>query len=305
MTRDPEPSTSSSIDDLAAQVLIEEQREANQNLVLATVRAHEEADNHKRVSEELRRLQLELEARVEARTADLARANGELREQIARREHAEAARTALLRKLATVEEDERRRVAGDLHDQTGQLLVGLSLTLRAVARAAHLSPETHAQLGEAQRMTDELGRQIHGLALRLRPTALDDLGLPAALEPLVREWGGRTGVAVDLAIVGLDGGTRLPSDAETVLFRVVQEALSNVAKHARASNVSIVVSRHGGYATATVEDDGIGFDVESAGHDRLGLVGMRERVTLADGTLDIESTPGAGATVIARIPLRE
>jgi signal transduction histidine kinase len=305
MARAPETSTSSFTDELAAQTLIDEQREANEHLVLATVRAQEDADNHKRISDELRSLQLELGARVEARTADLARANGELREQIARREHAEAARTALLRKLATVEEDERRRVAADLHDQTGQLLVGLSLTLRDIARAARHFPDAQAQLAEAQHMTDELGRQIHGLALRLRPTALDDLGLPAALEPLVREWGGRTGVAVDLAIVGLDGGARLPSEAETVLFRVVQEALSNVAKHARASNVSIVVSRHGGYATATVEDDGVGFDVESAGHDRLGLVGMRERVTLVGGTLDIESAPDAGATVIARIALRD
>jgi signal transduction histidine kinase len=291
-----------SIENHAARELLREQREANESLVLEAVRASEEADAHRLAQAELLRLHDDLEARVDARTLDLARANTELRREIARREHAEELRTHLLRTLSTAEEEERRRVARDIHDQTGQLLVGLSLTLGAIARGGHLAPEPASQLAEAQKMVDELGRQIHGIALRLRPIALDDLGIPAALEQLAAEWSARVGVAVDLAIVGLEG-ERLPRDAETVLFRIAQEGLTNVAKHARASNVSLVLSRHRGLVTLTVEDDGIGFEVASVGSDRIGLIGMRERVLLVDGKLDIESAPGSGTTLIARVGL--
>jgi signal transduction histidine kinase len=229
------------------------------------------------MEDELRRARDELERRVEERTD-------------------------LLRKLARAQEDERRRVARDLHDSVGQLLAGLSLAVRAVATAGPLPPAAADRLADVQRVADELGRQVHGMAVRLRPTALDDLGLEAALGQLVGEWSARAEVPVDFQTSGLGGG-RLPPEVETVLYRVVQESLTNVARHARATTVSVVVSRYDGTATAVIEDDGVGFDPESAGRGRLGLVGMGERVALAGGELDVESAPGAGTTIIARIGL--
>jgi PAS domain S-box-containing protein len=225
----------------------------------------------------------------------LQRANDELEGEMDRRRD-------LARRLSTAQEDERRRVARDLHDSVGQLLAGLSLAVKAVAASAPLPAPAAERLAVVQRVADELGRQVHGLAVRLRPTALDDFGLAAALGQLVGEWSAQAGVPVDLQTVGLESG-RLPPAAETALYRVVQEALTNVARHARANSVSVVVSRHDGQATAVVEDDGVGFDLADAGAGRLGLIGMRERVALAGGNLDIESEPGRGTTVIARVPM--
>jgi PAS domain S-box-containing protein len=218
------------------------------------------------------------------------------------RRRVEAARDVLLRKLVTAQEDERRRVARELHDSVGQLLNALLLDVRGVRDAGPLSPRAAARLDKLERVADELIQQVHGLAIRLRPPALDDLGLEAAVGLLVSEWSARVGVQVDAQTVGLESG-RLPLDIETVLYRVIQEALTNVAKHAQAQMVSVVVNRHDGHATAVIEDDGRGFNVETAGTGRLGLVGMYERVALAGGVLNIESTEGVGTTVIARVPV--
>jgi signal transduction histidine kinase len=183
-------------------------------------------------------------------------------------------------------------------------LTALLLDVRGVRDAGPLSPQAVASLDKLERVADELIQQVHGLAIRLRPPALDDLGLEAALGLLVSEWSARVAVQVDLQTAGLESG-RLPAEVETVLYRVIQEALTNVAKHARARVVSVVVSRQDGYATAAIEDDGRGFNVETAGTGRLGLVGMYERVALAGGVLNIESTEGVGTTVIARVPLAQ
>jgi signal transduction histidine kinase len=134
----------------------------------------------------------------------------------------------------------------------------------------------------------------------LRPTVLDDFGLQSALQQLLVNWSARSGVEVDFEAARL-GDSRLPSDVETVLYRVVQEALTNVARHANAQHVSVIVERLDDQVIAVVEDDGIGFEVEAVHSGRLGLVGMAERVSLAAGTLDIESSAG-GTTIIARIP---
>ena len=158
----------------------------------------------------------------------------------------------------------------------------------------------HAWL-DVQRAAEELGREVHGLAVRLRPTALDDLGLHAALGQLLSEWSARTHVEVDCHLSDLQAA-RLPPDFETTLYRVVQEALTNVARHSRATRASVVVQRMNGAVVAVVEDDGIGFDVKASSCGRIGLLGLTERVTLAGGELDIESSRGKGTTLIARIP---
>ena len=217
---------------------------------------------------------------------------------------AETQRDGLLRQLATAGEEERRQLSRDLHDHVGQTLTAIVLEVQAAQRAAELPPAAIQRLDRVQQLADELGRQLHDLAAQLRPTVLDDLGLEVAVQQCVADWSERTGLKADFQATGLRS-SRLPPDLETVLYRVVQEALTNVAKHAKATRVSVVVAHRDGHAVAVIEDDGCGFDPDMARekNGRLGLIGMHERVTLAGGTLEIESRPGQGTTIYARVPL--
>jgi signal transduction histidine kinase len=141
----------------------------------------------------------------------------------------------------------------------------------------------------------------------LHPAVLDDLGLEAALRRYTAEWSENNGVPVDFHSDGVEA-RRLPLQLETTLYRITQEALTNVTRHANAKRVSVLLERRPGHVSLIVEDDGGGFDAvsqASAAKGRLGLLGMRERVTLAGGTLEIESTPGAGTTVFVRVPLKQ
>ena len=138
------------------------------------------------------------------------------------------------------------------------------------------------------------------LAVELRPKALDDFGLEAALQRLTGSFAEQTGIAVDLES---RLPRRLPSDLETVLYRIVQEALTNVVKHARAERVSVVLQSRDGRVTAVIEDDGRGFEPDQVREEGLGLLGMRERLSLVDGTLLVESRRGAGTTLVAEVPL--
>jgi signal transduction histidine kinase len=143
---------------------------------------------------------------------------------------------------------------------------------------------------------------VRRLAVELRPAALDDFGLASAVERLVDTFREQSGLQVDLESGSL-GPDRLPSEVETVLYRIVQEALTNVAKHSDAHRVSIVLTRREGRAAAIVEDDGLGFDPQAQSKTGLGLVGMRERVTLVGGRIQIESAAEAGTTLVAEVPL--
>ena len=221
---------------------------------------------------------------------------------ISERMRVEAARDDLLRRLVTAQEDERRRVARELHDSVGQLLSALMLAVGAVRDSGPLPVVAMARLDDVQRIADEMGRTTHDLAVRLRPTALDDFGLYVALQNDLKEWSSRTGVEVHFQASGLESSRLLP-EVETALYRVLQEALTNIVKHAEAHLVSVVVERQDGQAVAVVEDDGVGFDPDAVGAGRLGLVGMRERVTLIGGTLQVESGPGSGTTLRVRVPL--
>ncbi len=138
------------------------------------------------------------------------------------------------------------------------------------------------------------------LAVELRPKALDDFGLVPALERLTEGFSDQTGIAVDLEATGV---ARLPAEVETALYRIVQESLTNVVKHADARTVSVVLTRQAGGVTTVVEDDGNGFDPQRAGRNRFGLQGMRERVQLLDGNLRVESRSGAGTTLVVQVPL--
>jgi signal transduction histidine kinase len=252
---------------------------------------------------ELQGTHAQLETRIAARTAELAETNRALGAEIAERKRAEHNRRELSRRLASAREDEQRRLARDLHDQVGQTLTALTLAVQAARSDATLTAATRERLADAQRLADELAQDVHNLAVRLRPTVLDDLGLQAALAQLLSDFAQRSHVAADFQTAGLEV-ERLSSEVETVLYRVVQEAITNVARHARASHVTVIVELHAGCAIAVVEDDGVGYDAETTVADkRLGLVGMRERVQLAGGRLEVESELGRGTTVIARLPV--
>jgi signal transduction histidine kinase len=207
------------------------------------------------------------------------------------------AQDALERAIAA-QETERRRLALELHDETGQELTSILLGLRAVEDAP--TPEDRAAaLAEVRALAVQTLQNVRRLAVELRPKALDDFGLVPALERLAESFGERTGMHVDVHASLLEG--RLPEAVETTLYRVVQEALTNVVKHAQAENVSIILSRKGKAATAVVEDDGRGFD-PAGPNGGIGLTGMRERLALIGGRLEVESGPG-GTTIVAEAPL--
>lgn len=224
---------------------------------------------------------------------------------------AEAERLDLVRRLADAQEDVQRRIARDLHDQVGQTVTGLSLGLKGLEQALDgldgAVPVAGPTLGDRVRwllgLTSDIGRDLHRAAADLRPAALDDLGLPRALDALVADWSDRYGVSADVQVIG-SVEPRLPEAVQTVLYRVVQEALTNVLKHACATTVGIVFERRQDEIRIVVEDDGVGFDVDvvgSAGRRPLGLSGMRERLGMVGGVLRIESSPGAGTTLFINI----
>jgi signal transduction histidine kinase len=144
-------------------------------------------------------------------------------------------------------------------------------------------------------------QDVRRLAVELRPKALDDFGLVPALERLVETFSEQTGIPVELETVL--GGTRLPAPVETALYRIVQEAFTNVIKHSRASRVSVLITRKRDSVAAVIEDDGVGFSPELVRDGGLGLVGMRERIALLDGRLTVESEPERGTSLVAEVPV--
>ena len=223
------------------------------------------------------------------------------------RKQAEAERLDLLRRMALAQEDERRRIARELHDQVGQTVTGLSLglkTLEAALAGRAISPGVQDRLTWLRSLAADIGQDIYRAAVDLRPAALDDFGLPSALTALAAMITERHGVAVDVQIAGTVD--RLPPDVETVVYRVTQEALTNMVKHARARVTSVLLEHRSGGLRLIVEDDGIGFDPADANADRrtrLGLSGIRERLLLVHGSLQLETAPGAGTTLFIQIPL--
>ena len=204
-----------------------------------------------------------------------------------------------LRRVVEAQELERRRLARELHDQTGQELTSVLLGLKAVEDARSDEERTEALAAVREQVVETL-HDVRRLAVELRPKALDDFGLAAALEHLRDTFSEQTGMRVDLETLV---GDRLPSDVETALYRIVQEALTNIVKHAQANSVSIVLARSGRAITAVIEDDGGGFTPEGSSNG-LGLLGMGERLALLGGKLKLESSPGAGTTIVAEVPLR-
>ncbi len=221
-----------------------------------------------------------------------------------RKRDAERARTELLAHLVFVQEDERRRIARDMHDQFGEQLTALSFRiarLKSASPGTGLSDDVEALEAIARR----LDRDVDQLVWELRPTALDDLGLRAALANYIEEWSARAGIAAELHTAGLLDD-RLAPEVETALYRIAQEGLNNVAKHSRARRVEVILERRADGVLLILEDDGVGFETADGvapGSGGFGLVGMQERATLVGASLQIESTPGRGTTIFVRMAL--
>jgi PAS domain S-box-containing protein len=225
-----------------------------------------------------------------------------LRAEFEQREIADRARTELRARLAFAQEDERKRIAREMHDQFGEQLTALELGIGMLKNACVDQPLLLEHIETLQAVSRQLDSDIEHLVWELRPTALDDLGLRAALVNYVQNWAKRTGISAELHTSGLLDD-RLPSEAETTLYRIAQEALTNVARHSRARSVEIILERRGDHVVLIVEDDGVGFDAaaQSETGRGFGLQGMHERAALGGATLEIESTVGKGTTILVHM----
>jgi len=209
------------------------------------------------------------------------------------------ARDALAR-VVDAQELERKRLARELHDETGQSLTSMLLALRAIEEAK-TPPETKEATDRLREQIVDTLHDVQRLALELRPKALDDFGLVPALERLTATFSEQTAIPVEFE--AMLGEVRLAPSVETALYRIVQEALTNVIKHSRASRVSVLLRRKPDSVAAVIEDDGQGFDVDEARDGGLGLIGMRERIELIDGRLAVESSSTGGTSVVAEVPV--
>lgn len=213
-----------------------------------------------------------------------------------------AERAALASRLITAQDDERHRIARDLHDNLGQQVTALRLTLEHITRTAADHPVSTLTV-EAQRLFEQLDRQIGFIAAELRPAALD-LGIVPALEQYVRSWGQAYGIHAHFDANDIER-VKLAADTETHLYRVAQEALNNVSKHAGAATVNVILQGKGDGVLLIVEDDGRGFAPPSragGSNGGFGLIGMRERADLVGGTLEIDSAPGRGTSIMLHVP---
>ena len=228
-------------------------------------------------------------------TEQVLKANAEL--QISREQV-----QALSRRLVESLEKERRTIARELHDESGQALTVLKLGLGQLRRSAPAGEETRQRVEELERIVAGVMENLHRLSVNLRPASLDRYGLVAALEQFTEDFQRQSSLHIDLVTAGLDL-ERLPSAVETALYRIVQEAVTNAVRHAQATHVGVILEKRGERAVAIIEDNGHGFDVDEALHrGRLGLLGMRERAEMLGGTLSIESAPGAGTALFVEVP---
>ncbi len=268
-------------------------------------------------------------AALSARTVELAAANLELSLEVAQRKAAEQAlergkrhylellersdamqekMRGLSRQALSAHEDERRRISRELHDVVAQTLTGINLRLATLRlEAAADSRGLDRKIARTQRLVENSVNIVHQFARELRPAVLDDLGLIPALHSYLKSFSSRTGIRARLrAFAAVE---RLDMERRTVLFRVAQEALTNVARHSQASQVEVSIERDRSFILMRIKDDGKAFDSAAArrrnGVKRLGLLGMKERVEMVGGAFSVVSTPGKGVTITAQISVRK
>ena len=260
----------------------------------------------KTAEDALREAHDKLEYRVAERTEQLALTNDALQVEMEGHRVAEQQKGELLQKIVTTQEDERRRIARDIHDQLGQRVTALRLQLASLSNSIESYPELSTKIRPLQKVAERLDAEVSFLAWELRPAALDDLGLPEATDAFLEEWSRHYSIPADLHLTGF-GEVRLDSEIETHLYRIMQESLNNIAKHALATHVNVLLKRTNKGVTLIVEDNGKGFDPlkrssNGSSAKGLGLLGMSERAMLVKGDVQIESSPGRGTTIYVRIP---
>ena len=254
--------------------------------------------------EALRRAHDQLDERVRERTAELSAANVLLSREIERRQRTEEQRAQLFTRLVLAQEDERRRIALDLHDQLGQQMTALRLTLETLKPLAAERSELRHHVEALADLTRRIDQDLSFRVWELAPSALEGVGLAAALTDYAASWSKRFGIRAQVHVNGSIDGVLLP-EMETTIYRFAQEALNNIAKHARADRVDVVLERRDEQVSFIVEDNGVGFDPAEVktGRGGFGLRGMRERAALAGAECKIESAPGSGTTIILRVPI--
>jgi signal transduction histidine kinase len=226
-------------------------------------------------------------------------------ESVARGAELAKAENEMHRRIATAQEAERRRIARDVHDHIGQQLTGLRLRLESICGRKALSGELRGPLEDLRVQAARLDSDLSLLVWQMRPSILDTHGLSSAIKSFIREWSGNYGIGTEFHAPETE--ERLAPEIETNLYRIIQEALNNILKHAKATRVSITINYVADDAVVVIEDDGVGFErdgaeihaTESSG---FGLVGMRERAALVGGYLQIESSSGTGTTIFIRVP---
>jgi len=275
-------------------------RDSHGNIIGASKVARDITE--RRVAQEaLKRANEDLEERVRRRTAELVAANESLRIEMAERQKVEQERLQLLTHLVLAQEDERRRIARELHDQLGQQLTALRLTLETLKSHAVAGTALRVQVETLEQLAQQLDQDVAFRVWELRPAGLEDSGLRVALTNYVHSWSKHFNIRSRLHI-SRSTDERFAPEIETTLYRLAQEALNNVVKHARADSVDVVLERSSEYVSLIIEDNGVGFDPSGAhvAGEGLGLIGMRERAALGGAELQIESTPGRGTTIIVR-----
>jgi signal transduction histidine kinase len=261
----------------------------------------------KAAAETLRRTRDELEVRVRERTGDLQTVNEALRNEVTERKVAVDQARGLLRRIVTAQENERSRIARNLHDHLGQQLTALRLKLEAVKDKGGTQTEFNQAIEQAQIIAKQLDVDVDFLSWELRPVSLDRLPLVAALSDFVHEWAKHFNIPAEFHTSDMEIG-RFPEDIETNLYRIAQEALNNIYKHAQATRVDVILERMEDHIMLIIEDNGQGFDmndtaIQGGEEKEMGLIGMRERAALVGGALEIESQPGDGTTIIVRAPV--
>jgi len=262
------------------------------------------------------------------RTVELAAMNGQLKEEILRRHavekalkkseqhysrlleqsrHMEERLRHLSRQILSAQEEERRRISRELHDEVAQVLTGINLHLATLKKEATANTkDIKRKITHTQRLVEKSVNIVHRFAGQLRPPALDDLGLIPALHSFMKDFTKQTGLAIRFTSFARGRTKLLDSAKRTVLYRVAQEALANVARHAQASLVEVSVQKLRHAIRMEVKDNGKSFEVQGALSARrnkgLGLLGMRERVEMVGGSFAVESLPGKGTTIRAEIP---
>ncbi len=263
--------------------------------------------------EELQRLDEGWAARLHARSEELMAVNNALVSEVSKRidtEHSLEANRRDLRLLASqllrLQEEERRRISRDLHDDINQRLALLSIDIEMLEQQLSNAPVGTVRTVRAiQNRLVELSEDVRRLAYQFHPSVLDDLGLSIALRRLVDDFQTRTGI--DARFIGKDIPQHLAQGLVTCLYRVAQEGLANISRHAKAKSVRVELQRSGKGLQLMVSDDGVGFDVNRDGGRRgsLGLLSMKERVSLVAGSFDIQSTPGEGTRICAWAPFKQ